>query len=617
METHYLFQNCNASNERNRGGGLPFWRVFMNYRSDKPTVDAVGGETQSAASISDLKDGELISECTSEASCGSSGQAENDATKKRQPIGSFNLGAVFAEAEASDNLLERKQFNLKLVKEFRIEDGNTGFGYDTIFGDGIDERLKSVIVDEPYLRNKAQITNLVAFCELLVSRAPNLHEIVLCTQAEQIALHELWLQLGQLRIDLMLRNVVLKVKCSGTMHDREIRFDNGWTYRIGRGLDYFQKQQPFTLGITDYNLRRCQETNVCILREMRRKDAVEYFSDVRVAVAYMNHEVVHNKRRLVEHGAIHRDLMGTSGQISRLCAVRSGPNPFSEAVQRLQELDIEKREPVLLRCSALQRTRFVRMNTMQRSSEVFKVLYEFHTAVSQSMFRLVPSLETDECLVRHVFASVSGRSTRVLLRSSPIYTIHWHIISSAKQVQVKQRAVAQLSYELILQPMKIETAERWYMTWEYVVYRVSHGVHFAIMKSITDISSQERVLHIRVQHIYPKRFIRSVIAPVQVGRGRSRTGEEGHRTRSSGAARTQPQTQKLCCWLIPTRDSHTGQPSPKCNDLTSPWRSRLDDRETLPARTAANAERIVTFYSLKHCDWRRDARRRAGATKAQ
>ncbi|EJW84251.1 hypothetical protein WUBG_04836 [Wuchereria bancrofti] len=275
METHYLFQNCNASNDRNRGGGLPFWRVFMDCKKDRPMVaDGISNESQCTTFANDLKDVEQISECTSEASCESNAQVENGTAKKRQPIGSFNLGAVFAEAEASDNLLERKQFNLKLVKEFRIKDGTTGFGYDTIFSDGIDERLKSVIVDEPYLRNKSQITNLVAFCELLVSGAPNLREIVLCTQAEQTALHELWLQLGQLRIDLMLRNVVLKVKCSGTMHDREIRFDNGWTYRIGRGLDYFQKQQPLTLGITDFNLRKCQETNVCILREMRRKNAM-------------------------------------------------------------------------------------------------------------------------------------------------------------------------------------------------------------------------------------------------------------------------------------------------------------------------------------------------------
>lgn len=33
---------------------------------------------------------------------------------------------------------------------------------------------------------------------------------------------------------------------------------------------------------------------------------------------------------------------------------------------------------------------------------------------------------------------------------------------------------------------------------------------------------------------------------------------------NGGSARTLfPQTQKLCCWLIPTRDSHTGQPEPK------------------------------------------------------
>uniref|UniRef100_A0A0R3RHH0 MIT_C domain-containing protein n=1 Tax=Elaeophora elaphi TaxID=1147741 RepID=A0A0R3RHH0_9BILA len=276
METHYLFQNCNTSSDRNRGGGLPFWRVFMDYRREKPTTaNNINNESQCTTSTNVVKDVDQISECTSEASCGSNTQTKNGTAKKQQlTIGSFNLGAVFAEAEASDNLLKRKQFNLKLVKEFRIEDGTIGFGYDTVFSDGIDERLKSVIIDEPYLRNKSQIINFIAFCELLVSGAPNLREIVLCTQVEQTALHELWLQLGQLRTDLMLRDIVLKVKCSGTMHDREIRFDNGWTYRIGRGLDYFQKQQQLTLGITDFNLRKCQETNVCILREMRRKNDI-------------------------------------------------------------------------------------------------------------------------------------------------------------------------------------------------------------------------------------------------------------------------------------------------------------------------------------------------------
>lgn len=67
------------------------------------------------------------------------------------------MGAIFTEAASSDNLLERKQFNLKLVKEFRINDGDVGFSYDRIFGDGIDDRLTTVIMDEPYLRNKSQV----------------------------------------------------------------------------------------------------------------------------------------------------------------------------------------------------------------------------------------------------------------------------------------------------------------------------------------------------------------------------------------------------------------------------------------------------------------------------
>ncbi|CAG9532522.1 unnamed protein product, partial [Cercopithifilaria johnstoni] len=51
------------------------------------------------------------------------------------------------------------------------------------------------------------------------------------------------------------------------------------------------------------------------------------------------------------------------------------------------------------------------------------------------MFRLVPSLETDEWPVRYVFASLSGRSTCIQLRSSPIYMVNRHVISSSKEIQ--------------------------------------------------------------------------------------------------------------------------------------------------------------------------------------
>lgn len=83
-------------------------------------------------------------------------------------------------------------------------------------------------------------------------------------------------------------------------------------------------------------------------------------------------------------------------------------------------------------------------------------------------------------------------------------------------IQIKRRVVARLSSASILPPMQMEMAERWHMNWEYVVYRISHGLHFAIMKNITDVTPRQKVIYINVQKCYPRRFIRSNIAPVQV-----------------------------------------------------------------------------------------------------
>ncbi|CAG9531371.1 unnamed protein product [Cercopithifilaria johnstoni] len=89
-----------------------------------------------------------------------------------------------------------------------------------------------------------------------------------------------------------------------------------------------------------------------------------------------------------------------------------------------------------------------------------------------------------------------------------------HLVT-LKYGKIKRRSVVQLSSKLILPPMEMEMAERWHMNWEYVVYRISHGLHFAIMKNIADITPQQRVIYIRTQKCYPRRFIRSNIALVQ------------------------------------------------------------------------------------------------------
>ena len=52
------------------------------------------------------------------------------------------------------------------------------------------------------------------------------------------------------------------------MHDREIRVDNGWIIKIGRGLDFYQKPEGwFEIGTHDLDLRKCLETKVDIFRQ--------------------------------------------------------------------------------------------------------------------------------------------------------------------------------------------------------------------------------------------------------------------------------------------------------------------------------------------------------------
>ena len=63
-------------------------------------------------------------------------------------------------------------------------------------------------------------------------------------------------------------DVELVVQENPALHDREVRFDNGWTIKIGRGLDIYQKPEDwFQIGVYDLDLRPCSETKVDIFRQ--------------------------------------------------------------------------------------------------------------------------------------------------------------------------------------------------------------------------------------------------------------------------------------------------------------------------------------------------------------
>ena len=66
---------------------------------------------------------------------------------------------------------------------------------------------------------------------------------------------------------LLEADVILDVEQNPNLHDREIRIDNGWVVKIGRGLDLYQKPDNwFAIGANDLSLRKCLETKVDIFR---------------------------------------------------------------------------------------------------------------------------------------------------------------------------------------------------------------------------------------------------------------------------------------------------------------------------------------------------------------
>jgi ATP-dependent Lon protease len=74
-------------------------------------------------------------------------------------------------------------------------------------------------------------------------------------------------KLDELKQSLLEVDVELEVKLNPNIHDREIRLDNGWVIKIGRGLDFYQKPASwFEVGAHDLNLRKCLETKVDIFK---------------------------------------------------------------------------------------------------------------------------------------------------------------------------------------------------------------------------------------------------------------------------------------------------------------------------------------------------------------
>jgi ATP-dependent Lon protease len=174
--------------------------------------------------------------------------------KAAPPAGTAEAGVQPGESSARE-------------QHYTILYNDIGHSYDEIFGPYI-SGIKEVTIEDPYIRMQHQIQNFTRFCELLM-RSDTIRKITLVTSYES---DDQWAEteerLGELSQSLLESDIILEIKINKNQHDREIRFDNGWVIKIGRGLDIYQKPVSwFEVGAHDLRLRKCLETKVDIFRE--------------------------------------------------------------------------------------------------------------------------------------------------------------------------------------------------------------------------------------------------------------------------------------------------------------------------------------------------------------
>jgi len=137
------------------------------------------------------------------------------------------------------------------------------------------QTAKAVVIEDPYIRLPHQIHNFVRFCETVI-KGGTVKKISLITgYDDKTQLADIGKELDELKQSLLELDVESDVKLNLNIHDREIRLDNGWIIKIGRGLDFYQRPGGwFEIGANDLSLRKCLETKVDIFRMVDSENSV-------------------------------------------------------------------------------------------------------------------------------------------------------------------------------------------------------------------------------------------------------------------------------------------------------------------------------------------------------
>jgi len=147
-------------------------------------------------------------------------------------------------------------------KRIKVLYGDTGYGYETLFKEYI-VGVTEIILEDSYIRQKHQVNNFLRLCEIIVKHGSCKKINLITGFDDDYQKRENTLVFDQIANSLFEHDIEFRYEFSEILHDRELKMNNGWNIKMGRGLDYFQSLGGnfFQVGTNDLDLRPCLETN--------------------------------------------------------------------------------------------------------------------------------------------------------------------------------------------------------------------------------------------------------------------------------------------------------------------------------------------------------------------
>lgn len=155
-----------------------------------------------------------------------------------------------------------------IEKHLKVHYGDIRYSYEEVFKDYL-IGAKEVTIQDPYIRQKHQISNFLKLAELLVKigDCKKIHLVTSSDDSEQERENKFAFE--QIADSLFENDIDFTFEFSDTIHDRQIDTSNGWRIVMGRGLDYFQSLAGnyLQVGVNDQSLRACLETGFDFIKK--------------------------------------------------------------------------------------------------------------------------------------------------------------------------------------------------------------------------------------------------------------------------------------------------------------------------------------------------------------